>query len=463
MKKSLLIAISLTAAVSTAFADQCYTYMGTDGFQLTGPARRVSENGRWVVGCDDMDETGSYLIDTTDPTKYQFNPDGLFLDVNNDGIIVGVKFRVAGYAKFKLGAIFKNGEWITLPVPEVAIDDQSYAIGISEDSKIIGGFAMCENSEPDEPGKQFPVIWKLNETSGEYEVARVFNNLDLPGTYGFQVTDMSPNGKWMVGFMGLDMGDNIGVILNTETGELKTFHKIERKTVEFNVTNPITGEPSIMVSDNIMHVEGLIDGYNSSIAFRGMFMSCNDHYAFGSMDEVYDLNEKGEGKIRTYATVYDFEQDKFYNGSTSYAYISGVDNTLQFTTSGEYVYGGRAHNVSDDFSTGNTVVAGIYDLDAATRVLTGSYQYATPLGDILESPVVLILDKPLVSVEEIGIDPTFTAKVTVENGVITVEGAEDVAIFSMNGSTVTLGNSASVVPGVYIVVADGNSAKVVVK
>ncbi len=463
MKKSLLSVIVLTAVSSSAFADQCYTYKDADGFEITGAARRVSENGRWVVGGDDLDETGSFIIDTTDPSKYVFTPDGLLLDINDDGVAVGAKYRVEGYAKFKLGAIYKNGEWTLLPVPEVAISDQSYAVGISDDSKIIGGYAMCENSAPDEPGKQFPVIWKLNEASGEYEVARVFNELDLPGTYGFQVSDMSPDGKWLVGYMGLDMGDNIGVILNTETGELKKFHEIEYKTIEFEVTDPITGEPAIMVSDNIMCVDGNIDGYDPNVQFRGMFVSCNNRYVFGSIDEVYNLNEKGEGKIRTYATVYDLVEDKFYNGSTSYAYLSGVDNTLQFTTSGEYVYGGRAYNVSDDFETGITRIAGIYDVDASTNVLVGSYIYDTPLGDMLESPIVLILDKPLVSVEEIGIDPTFTSKVTVENGTITVEGAENVAIFAINGSTVTLGNTATVVPGVYIVVADGHSAKVIVE
>lgn len=462
MKKSILIAVALTTISASAFADKCYTYKGLDGTEVTGPARRVSENGRWVIGGDDVDETGSFIIDTTDPSKFTYIPDGLLLDINNDGVAVGAKYRVAGYAKYKLGAVYKNGEWTLLPLPEVVISDQCYAIGISSDSKIIGGYAMCENSEPDEPGKQFPIIWKLNESTGEYDIDHVFNNLDLPGTYGFQIMDMSPDGKWMVGFMGLDMGDNIGVVFNTETGELKKFHDIEFKTVEFEITNPVTGQQTTMVADNIMCVDGMIDGFDSYTRFNGMFASCNNRYAFGSMDEVYNLNEKGEGQIRTYATVYDFAEDKFYNGANNTMYVSGVDNSLQFTNTGEYVYGGRTYNVSSDFETGNTQVAGIYDLDAAGKVLSGSYLYSTPIGDILESPVVLILDKGLVSVEEIGLDPTFTAKVTVENGVITVEGAEEVAIFAINGSTVTLGNTANVVPGVYIVIADGHSAKVIV-
>lgn len=462
MKKLLLSAIAFASISASAFADSCYTYTGTDGTPITGPARRVSDNGRWVVGGDDVDETGSFIIDTTDPSKCKYIPDGLLLDINDEGIAVGAKYRVQGYAKFMLGAVYKNGEWTLLPVPESAITDQCYAIGISHDSKIIGGYALCENSEPDEPGKQFPVIWKLNEATGEYDIEKVYNNLDLPGTYGFQIMGMSPSGKWMVGFMGLDMGDKIGVVFNTETGELKKFHEIEFKTVEFEVTNPITGQPATMVQDNIMFVDGLMDGFDTTTRFNGMFASCNDRYVFGCMDEVYNLNDKGEGRIRTYATVYDLQEDKFYNGPNNCVYVSGVDTSLQFTNKGEYVYGGRTYDVSSDFQTGNVHVAGIYDLDAAGRVLSGSYRYNTPIGDTLESPVVLILDKPLVSVEEIGIDPTFTAKVTVENGVITVEGAENVAIFSMNGSTLTLGNAATVVPGVYIVVADGHSAKVIV-
>ncbi len=56
------------------------------------------------------------------------------------------------------------------------------------------------------------------------------------------------------------------------------------------------------------------------------------------------------------------------------------------------------------------------------------------------------------------------AKVTVANGAITVDGAQHVAVYTAAGAQVSAGKAVtSVVPGIYLVVADGHTTKVVVR
>lgn len=446
-----------------AMADQCYTYATAEGDDIFGAARRVSPNGRWVVGGDDIDETGGYIIDMNNPAEAMHDPHGLMLDVNDAGTVVGTWFRQEGYAKYHEAAYYKDGVWTVLPKPEVLLSSgQCDAVSISADGKTIVGHGMCENENPDEPGKYVPIVWTLNESTGEYEVSKVYNNLWLPGTYGFYVQDMSPDGKWICGFQGLDFGDNIGVILNTETDELKTFHNISYEDRELQTIHPQTGKPITMVS-NVMVVDGYIDGLVQSVAFSGRFMSCNNKYIFGSIDEVSDVKEDGSAKITTYAAVYDIDNDRVIKGAKDDIYLCGDNDKLQFNSNGEYVYAGVAYSIAKDFDTDGINVAGIYSMDNTASVLSGSYLYYSPLGDILECPVVLKLDKGLSSIQEVGRDADFTANVEVADGRITVTGAADVAIFALNGAVLTRAHSVEAAPGVYIVIADGHSAKVIVK
>ena len=54
-------------------------------------------------------------------------------------------------------------------------------------------------------------------------------------------------------------------------------------------------------------------------------------------------------------------------------------------------------------------------------------------------------------------------KVTVNGNVIKVNGAKGVRVFSTTGALVGTGNEIDVVPGVYLIVADGTTHKVIVK
>lgn len=461
MKKTLLLILTAVLANGVASADQFYTYIDAERFPVTGAARRVSPNGQWVVGGDDLDDTGSFIIDTDSPADYDFTDEGLLLDINDNGVAVGSWYRKEGYAKYYEAAYYANGEWHTLPLPDEIIG-QSSAVAITPDSKIIAGHGLCRNENPDEPGRYFPMTWKYNETTGEYDLLKLYNNLYLPGTYGFYMQDMTPSAKYVCGFMGLDMGDNIGVVLNLETGEIKYANTPEYKLFPFTLVNPNTGEEETNYYTTLF-VDGVMDGIKDGDLFSGRFTYATDEYVFGCRDIVSDVKEDGSGKITTVATVYDIANDKYIDGKPDMIYMCGDSEQLQFTSKGSYVYSGIEFPVSADFDVQGANIQAIYSMDTKGEVLTGSYLYSTPMGDVMESPVVLILDKGIAGIEEIGNDKEFTADVTVENGRITVDGASDVAIFSLSGSILTKGNTLDAAPGVYIVIADGKSAKVIVK
>lgn len=461
MRKTLLFILAGALASGTASADQFYTYSDIEGYPLSGAARRVSPNGQWVVGGDDTDETGSFIIDTNSPADYEFTDEGLLVDINDSGVAVGCWFRKEGYAKYHEAAYYKDGIWVTLPLPDEIIG-QSEAVSITPDSKLIIGHGMCRNEDPDEPGKYFPMTWQYNDATEEYELLHLYNNLYLPGTYGFYVQDMTPSGTHACGFMGLNMGDNIGVVLNLATGELKYANQIEEQMYWFELTHPVTGADMSGYFPT-QFVDGYMDGIDDTKSFKGGFYYATDGYIFGARDIVTDVQEDGSGTITTVATVYDIANDKYYDGKTNTIYMCGDSPQLQFTSNGTYIYAGAEFSVNTDFDVQDADVCGIYAMDTKGEVLVGSRLYSTPLVDGIESPAVMILDKGIAGIQEVGLDPEFTADVKVEGHRITVTGAKEVAIFSINGSVLAQTTTLDAAPGVYIVMADGKSAKVIVK
>ena len=73
------------------------------------------------------------------------------------------------------------------------------------------------------------------------------------------------------------------------------------------------------------------------------------------------------------------------------------------------------------------------------------------------------MDKGLVGVDSVTADPESEQVVITYGGTIEVIGAQEVAVYDMNGANVANGNACNVGSGVYVVVADGVSHKVFVK
>ena len=75
-------------------------------------------------------------------------------------------------------------------------------------------------------------------------------------------------------------------------------------------------------------------------------------------------------------------------------------------------------------------------------------------------PVLIQLDEELVSAKTIHND---NVSIRTSNGQIVVEGAENVAIYSINGGLISNSATANVPSGLYIVKADNQAYKIIVK
>ncbi len=470
MKKLLLLSIAAAmTAIDAAAIDQCFTYTGTDGFPVYGTARRVSPNGKWVCGGDENEYTGSFIIDTANPSEFTLVPECLMLDINDSGTAVGVNYRKFGDARYNNAAVYIDGQWYNLPVPEDSYEF-SQAVAISNDGTIIGGHVSCPGTrkyEDDDPNddtahyKRFPIVWKLDAASGEYVIDRVYNDLYVPGTFGFQVTDMSPDGKWICGYHCLNMGDWVGAILNTETGELIEPNKVYFAEQKVEGTNSQTGE-KVDLSGTYLMVDGVRDGWNAGVQFGGMFLYATNDYIFGGRDVVYNVKENGEGYTRICGCIYDIKNGTFIDGLTNRYYTCGENRSLQFTQLGEWVYAGSAADLNADFNINGQHLDCIFDMDKAGKVLTGCYYYFTEMGSQNDSPVVIILENGIAGIDTVTSD-TEGGNIKVEGNTITVEAEGEVFIYALNGGRVTTGATATVAPGVYIVVADGVAKKVIVQ
>lgn len=91
---------------------------------------------------------------------------------------------------------------------------------------------------------------------------------------------------------------------------------------------------------------------------------------------------------------------------------------------------------------------------------TGVYGLNTPSFACFDN----FNDQSHLSTSIANVSHSTAAKVTVANGAITVEGAQHVAVYTAAGAQVSAGKAVtSVVPGIYLVVADGHATKVVVR
>ena len=459
--RNFALAALLGLALSSQAENRIFTYTDLEGYPVYGPAFRVSPNGRYVVGGDENEQTGGFFIDTTRPEQIILTADGELADVDDNGLAVGTWYRKEGYAKYCTAATYKDGVWSTLPLPEEVIG-QSYVRAISADSKIICGHAVCQNYDPELPGMHFPITWKLNEETGKYEVLKIYNDLYLPGTQGFYVYDMSPNAKWACGLHCLDMGDFVDVVVDLETGELFHSNKIEYKEYTWESVHPVTGEP-IILTDNLMFVDDLLDGFDGTTLFAGRFTYATDRYLYGQRGIVSDVKEDGSGNITHRATVFDTETRTFLDGSSQYGYTCGEGEDLRFTTNGKVMIGTSTTNINKKFGLNNPTVAGIYSLDRAGKVLTGSYIAVTALGDMIECPVVIMLDEGLVGIDTITAEDTKDFNIIINGNTVSLPDAQQVMIVSLNGQMITNQKTATLDAGLYLVVADGKAKKVLIK
>lgn len=457
MKKNLLLSAAFACAIGlSTSAENTITVFNTyfdeetqSNALLPGSFYSVSPNGQYAVGFDEgtMDyvtyiwsaETGKIEVHRCDNYMY-------FYDVANDGTCVGsFPIEGAGENGHRPG-YFKDGQWHALPQHHAVTSVSHYsnkAFAISPDGKYIGGTQFCEHADGGNP-RTYPCLWVKE---GDEYILHMYNDMELPEHQGFFPVKMSDDGRYMVGKMFSEIGSTL--LAYVKDGELHHFYELETRMEEW--------------VDGNYYPEGYIngvhdDGYTSDAEF---FDIDNN----GNMIGYYTYLAEGETPYSC-AVMFNENENNGELQELDYQIGTVIANPNQFfVVSGTggyftpyYVENGVKRSLEDAFVLDHSCSI-INDMSADGRVIVGA-GIETFEGGAYNVPVIIQLDEAIVSTKTIHND---NVRIRTSNGQIAVEGAENVAIYSVNGALVSTAANATLPAGIYIVKADNKANKVIVK
>ena len=261
MKKILLFSAMMVASMTTYaqssknytkydFSETYWSDSYGDEYPAIGVFYHVSSNGRYAAGCDDLVDTGiCFYWDAQDADNLHFINDGVetrysLRDVTDGGMFVG-SFEMAEEGEMGYcypGIYTPDGKWTALPLPETAseyygtenIYNINEARAVSNDGKYIAGHIYLTRGYKDSPwgllerSVHAPILWTLNETSGEYEITMLdeiyknslrYDNGDLkeiPDSVNlstFMVYDISDDGSIICGMNEAGCGGSNPVVI----------------------------------------------------------------------------------------------------------------------------------------------------------------------------------------------------------------------------------------------------------
>lgn len=480
MKKILLTA-ALAATVASAMAEnKAYFFRTTDGeFEQMGQVYGISPNGEYAVIYDEEMEH-SFLWRRSEPDKIEFinfMRDGKaqateVRAVNDNGTIVGSARDGNQWKPFVRQA---DGTIIPLPLTEWALN-LNYPCAISANEEIIGGqlSGVCKMTDGTTFGQNRPAMWVKGE-DGEYEVVAPYNDeLVLPEHAGTNVVGMYSDGtyegSYLLGNCGAGAGSYIPFLYNQ--GKLQLWNKIDHA----EVTWYYEGKP--MGQEIVETIDGKRDYYfTENDAINAGFYSCDAAgNIYGSRAEVYDLEGTdpsdestfGKAKHRYYRGWYNVHTKEWTEELNGPVVYTGIDGKVLFSSNFS-VYPNGVEGASESVSSftgvdfGGRDMMGVERTSADGQVLGACYQATDAMGIAHVYPVMITLDNSLVGVDSVTADPASEQVVLTYGGTIEVIGAEEVAVYDMNGVNVANGKVSNVGSGMYVVVADGVSHKVLVK
>ena len=457
MKKNLLLTAVLACGIGlSASAENTITVFNTyfdestqSNELLTGSFYSVSPNGKFAVGFDEgtMDyvtyiwsaETGKVEVHRCKNFMY-------FYDVANDGTCVG-SFPVEGAGENgHRPGYFKDGEWHALPQHHTVASVSHYsnkAFAISPDGKYIGGTQFCEHADGGN-ARTYPCLWVKE---GDEYVLHMYNDMELPDHQGFFPVKMSDDGTYMVGKMFSWAGSTL--LAYVKNGELRHFYELEIRMEEW--------------LDGNYYEESYINGvHDNGYTSEAEFFDVDNN---GNMIGYYTFLEEGKDPYSCAVMFNENENDgnlqelDYQIGTT----IANRDQFFVVAGSGGYftpyyVENGVQRTLQDAFALDHSCSI-INDLSADGRVIVGAgvEQFE---GGGYNVPVLIQLDEELVSAQTIHND---NVRIRTSNGQIAVEGAENVAIYSVNDALVSTAANATLPTGIYIVKADNKANKVIVK
>lgn len=459
MNKHLLVAtLALFSAATPMRAET--KYYASDSGDVFGLLNGISDNGNYAVVGDD-ESNYSYFWNIENPGEFEeVSQDALLYDVADNGLAVGGIFD----GKRFRAVTYLDGEWTELPSHLDVLNEQ-YAICITPDARVISGYEFDYSATSEMGGRYYPVVWTLNEESGEYELTK-FNDLQLPDHQGFITECMTTDGKFIGGRLYCAAMSEIPALIDVEKHEIIYWNKLEVRSEPFEYKGEIIG----------WFDEYYIDGYHdtdSSRTFSGEFISCDVNGNFyGHRTVALSVSEDGqEADLEHYASIYNMHTGEWTDVLGVSAFSVGFDNakTIFATGAQMVVFDEEGEDTilpiteGLDFTTSDDISA-IMKGSADGKVLGGIYGIYNPAKQSPDyHPFMILLDNPLTGISEIAVDRGSDIMILVAEGRIEVANAVSVAVYDAGGRLVSSSSSSTVRPGIYVVKADDVSKKVVVR
>lgn len=481
MKKFLLSAAFAAVMMSASAESKVYFFSDQSGeFDQMGQVYCISPNGEYAVIYDEEMEH-SFLWRRSDPEKLEFlnfERNGYTLAtqvraVTDNGTIVGSS-RERGSNQWLPFVMKADGEIIPLPISEWALN-LNFPCGISDNEAVIGGYlgGSCKMSDGSSFGQSRPAMW-VKGTDGEYELIAPSNDeLTLPEHCGTQVSGMYSDGtyenSYLYGACGCGVGSYIPFLYNQE--KLQLWNKVELvkcpwyyqgQLKGYEIVETIDGKRDYLTTDDYLDAS-----FSGSDAWGNIY---------GSRVEIVDLQSTDPEDVDAFGKASQVYYRGWYNVFTKEwtekkegpRVITGLDGDVLFTA-GNSVYTGGLDGTENSVSSfvgndfGGKDVLGVERTSADGKVLGACYMAYDATQKAHAYPLIIELDKELVGVDSVTADFESRQVVLTYGGTIEVVGAEQVAVYDLNGVNVANGNACNVGSGTYVVVADGVSHKVLVK
>ena len=485
MKKSiLLIGIALSGISLTGKAES-KVYV----FDTLGIVGGVSDNGQYAAITDD-EQYIAYIWRASNPDElYDITEKGepglpasqrpIFttaMDVSDDGIVVGS----IGYADYhQYPAYYKDGEWNLLPIDPDAVSTNE-AICITPDGKVIAGYQYIKlasaTGDGASRGQYIPCQWFLQE-DGSYEL-KTYKDIKLPDHQGFYPMTQTPDGKAIGGQLYAGFGSTLNALV--VEGKLVMFDEIStlKDCLEYrgkyytgvDENGRQTWTEDINDPNIVWFTKELINGYYDGIRgeesmMNGFFTNCDGNGNFyGARSYVTDVTSNNDGVLTNNAVIYNYLTDTWYNEEAVNFFSAGIGEELIFTGNGEVINGNKVSEVKEAYGIKSEyIINGISKISSDAKTIAGVASDLNPaIGEYQYYPFIIQVDGGTIGTPEIAGSPK-KGLVIATQGRIEVLNADNVAVYDMNGRLVSTDKVTEVNAGVYMVKADDESYKIVVK
>lgn len=447
MKKTLLLAV-LGASVATMSAENKIFFPEAPTGETLGYVTGISANGRYATIFDDENDL-SYLWDYTNPLELVELPGRCqAFDVTNDGMVVGATYNSGKYTP----AIYRNGEWTNISTHPTSLNI-NFVRRTTPDGKILGG-VQCIKDENIENAMGFRACkWELND-EGQY-VLTTYETLpaDVAHHQGFWMLGMNEDGSILTGYI-MCGKTQCTIPAFVKDGIYQYFVRIEERVEPWYYKDEIMGYDTEYYLDGFHDTESLNN-------FTGAFNNIVDGVMYGNRTQVENLNEAGEGTLLKGACSYNLTNNEWIDDYNFGAFTVGIGNYV-FTDTGKVIENGEVKTLSEAFDIKySQTITCMQEINGDGKVIGGMYQVMNPAtGEYQYFPAIIALDYDLEAVNTIS---AANLCVNVENGMIKVSGADNVAVYTLDGALISTAVETNVAAGLYIVKADNVVRKVIVK